>query len=143
MRQKEKSRASNFLRWIRAAFSLVVVMALTWIVGVLIFDDKLKFLAFIYPVLISFQGLFIFLVFVVFSKTVRDAYRKCWSAKVSESKLLSNAFKSRTLSSNMASNPNGKVDQYTECSDIASKIVIFLLVFYYQYTIILQFYNSN
>ena len=110
MRQKEKSRASNFFRWIKAAFSLVVVMALTWIVGILIFDE-LKFVAFIYPVLVGFQGFFIFLIFVVFSKAVREAYRKCWKAKISESRLLSKVFKSRTLSSNMASNPKGKVNQ--------------------------------
>ena len=109
MREKDKSSASNICRWIRAAFSLVVVMALTWIVGILIIDE-LKFVAFIYPVLISFQGLFIFLVFVVFSKAVRDAYKKSWNAKVSESKLLSTVFKSHTLPSRVASNSNKKVN---------------------------------
>ena len=129
MRQKEKSRASNFFRWIRAAFSLVVVMALTWISGILIFDDKLKVFAYIYPVLIGFQGFFIFLIFVVLSKTVREAYRKLWKVKVNESKLLSKVFKSPSLSSNMASNSNGKVSKYTLKRDCYNFVVEYNISF--------------
>ena len=68
-------------------------MGLTWIFGVLIVEvDALLPLAYIYTILVAFQGLWIFLIFVVFSPQVRDAYVKCWRAKVNESDFLSKYF---------------------------------------------------
>jgi len=87
-------------------------MALTWIVGILIIDE-LAFLAYLYPIMIGLQGVFIFLIFVVFSKGVREAYRKCWNTHITDLKVLSKVFKSRTLSSNLASHSNGKVCKFT------------------------------
>jgi hypothetical protein len=71
----------------------MVVMGLTWIFGVLIVEvEELIPLAYIYTILVAFQGVFIFLILVVFSKQVRDAYVKLWRAKVNESDLLSKYF---------------------------------------------------
>ena len=68
-------------------------MGLTWIIGVLIVEVKeLVPLAYIYTIMVAFQGLFIFLIFVVLSKQVREAYAKCWRAKVNESDILSRYF---------------------------------------------------
>ena len=68
-------------------------MSLTWIVGVLIIRvDEVAPLAYIFTIMVAFQGLFIFLIFVVFSKAVRDAYSQCWKVKVSESDFLSKYF---------------------------------------------------
>ena len=79
--------------WLRAAVSLVVVMGLTWIVGVLIVEVKaLLPLAYIYTILVAFQGLWIFIIFVLLSKQVREAYTKWWRAKVNESDFLSKYF---------------------------------------------------
>ena len=65
--------------WLKTLASLVVVMGLTWIVGVLIVEVKeLVPLAYIYTIMVAFQGLFIFLIFVVYPKEVRDAYVKLW-----------------------------------------------------------------
>ena len=62
-------------------------MGLTWIFGVLIVEvEKLVPKAYIYTIMVAFQGLFIFFIFVVFS---REAYAKCWRAKVNESDFLS------------------------------------------------------
>ena len=49
-------------------------------------------LAYIYTIIVAFQGLFIFLIFVVLSKQVREAYTKCWRAKVNKSEILSRYF---------------------------------------------------
>ena len=66
-------------------------MGLTWIFGVLIVEvEALLPLAYIYTILVAFQGLWIFLILVVFSQQVRDACTKCWDATtVSDSDLFS------------------------------------------------------
>ena len=65
--------------WLKTLASLVVVMGLTWIVGVLVVEVKeLVPLAYIYTIMVAFQGLFIFLIFVAYPKEVRDAYVKLW-----------------------------------------------------------------
>ena len=73
-------------------------MGLTWILGVLIVEvEELVPLAYIYTIMVAFQGLFIFLIFVMLSKQVREAYTKCWRAKVNESDILSKYFREKTL----------------------------------------------
>ena len=80
-------------RWMKASFSLTVVMGITWIIGVLVIEvEELFALAFIYTTLVAFQGLFIFIFFVVLSKQVRENYAKWWRAKVAESDILSKHF---------------------------------------------------
>ena len=65
--------------WLKTLASLVVVMGLTWIFGVLIVEvEELVPLAYIYTIMVAFQGLFIFLIFVAYPKEVRDAYAKVW-----------------------------------------------------------------
>ena len=82
-----------FRNWLRSAVLLVVIMGLTWIFGVLIVEvEELVPLAYIYTIMVAFQGLFIFLIFVVFSKQVREAYVKCWRRKVNESDFLTRHF---------------------------------------------------
>ena len=82
-----------FRNWLRSAVLLVVIMGLTWIFGVLIVEvEELVPLAYIYTIMVAFQGLFIFLIFVVFSKQVREAYAKCWRRKVNESDFLTRYF---------------------------------------------------
>ena len=96
----DKSKVDQYRSWLRAAISLVVIMSLTWIFGILIVKvEELVPLAYIYTIAVAFQGLFIFLVFIVFSKAVRDAYRKWWKEKISESELLSKYFQKRIASS--------------------------------------------
>ena len=77
----------------KSALSLVVIMGLTWVFGVLIVEvEELIPLAYIYTILVAFQGLFIFIIFVCMSKSVREAYSKWWRVKVNESDLLSKYF---------------------------------------------------
>ena len=77
----------------KAAISLVVIMGLTWILGVLVVDTPaLLPLAYIYTIMVAFQGVFIFIIFVLLSKSVREAYSKWWRGKVNESEVLSKYF---------------------------------------------------
>ena len=65
--------------WLKVLVSLVVVMGLTWISGVLIVVvDELLPLAYIFTIMVAFQGVSIFFFFVLIQKEVRDAYLKLW-----------------------------------------------------------------
>ena len=69
--------------WLRTLVFLVVVMGLTWIFGVLIVEvEELVHLAYIYTIMVAFQGLFIFLLFVAYPKEVREVYAKLWKKKL-------------------------------------------------------------
>ena len=84
----------------KSALSLVVIMGLTWVFGVLIVEVEVLIpLAYIYTILVAFQGLFIFVIFVCMSKNVREAYSKWWRVKVNESDLLSKYFGEKNLPS--------------------------------------------
>ena len=76
-------------------------MGLTWITGTIIIEvEALLPFAYIYTILVAFQGLFIFFIFVVFSKQVRGAYTKWWRVKVNESDILNKYFGEKLTSSN-------------------------------------------
>ena len=70
-------------------------MGLTWIVGILVLDVpalNLLPLAYIFTIFVAFQGVAIFVIFVLLSKHVRDAYWKWWKVKVAESDVLNRCF---------------------------------------------------
>ena len=84
-------------------------MGITWIVGVVVIDSKIDALlplAYIFTIFVAFQGLFIFVIFVLLSKQVRENYTKWWKTKVAESEFLSRHFgeKSLTRKTNLVSN---------------------------------------
>ena len=104
MKQTDKTKIASLFSWLRSALSLVVIMGVTWIMGVVIVEvEELAPLAYIYTILVAFQGLFIFLIFVTFSKAVRESYSKWWKSRVSESDVLSKYFGDRLQSSGMVS----------------------------------------
>ena len=75
-------------------------MGVTWIIGIFIVKvEALLPLAYIYTILVSFQGLFIFLIIVVSSKQVREEYTKWWRARIRKSSVLRRYFGGRELSS--------------------------------------------
>ncbi len=72
-----RTESNKILKWLKAVISLTVVMGLTWIIGVLIVErEELLPLAYIYTIMVAFQGFFIFLVLVVFTKPVLDEVSK-------------------------------------------------------------------
>ena len=73
-------------------------MGITWIIGLLVIEvEELCPLAYIVTIFVAFQGLFIFVIFVLLSKQVRENYAKWWKAKVAESDFLSKHFRVNTL----------------------------------------------
>lgn len=74
--------SQHTLSWLKAVGSLVVVMGFTWITGLLIIEEeKLAPLAFMYIIAVAFQGFFIFLILVVFTKAVRNDVKEVILAK--------------------------------------------------------------
>ena len=65
---------TGIVAWLKALVLLVVVLGSSWIVGVAVTRVEL---AYIYTILVAFQGLAIFLSLVIFQKSVRDEYIKC------------------------------------------------------------------
>ena len=77
--RKGGDNITNARSWLKVLVSLVVVMGLTWISGVLIVVvDELLTLAYIFTIMVAFQGVSIFFFFVLIQKEVRDAYLKLW-----------------------------------------------------------------
>ena len=84
----------------KVSVSLTVVMGITWIIGVLVIEvEELFALAFIFTIFVAFQGLIIFIFFILLQKPVRDSYAKWWKAKVAESDFLSRHFGDKGLTS--------------------------------------------
>ena len=65
--------------------------------------EELFALAYIFTIFVAFQGLFIFVIFVLLSKQVRESYAKWWKATVSESDYLSKYFGRTNLTSTLVS----------------------------------------
>ncbi len=98
-RNTEKSKIGQSCSWLRSAITLVVIMGLTWIVGILLTcKPEVAPLAYFYTFMVAFQGTFIFLLLVLFSQSVRQAYLKTWRETVNGSDLLSKHFGNRLSS---------------------------------------------
>ena len=65
-------------------------------------------LAYIYTIMVAFQGLWIFIIFVLMSKQVREVYAKWWRAKVNESDILSKYFGEKMPSTVITNKSNTK-----------------------------------
>ncbi len=90
MNQKGKMDRKNIGSWLKVLAFLLIIMGTTWIVGVLVMEvDALLPLAYIFTIMVAFQGVSIFLSVVAFQKSVRDEYIKWWKKRVKTSDLLS------------------------------------------------------
>ena len=90
-----KMEAKKIKDWLKALLTLSVIMGLTWIFGVLIVEvEELVPLAYIFTILVAFQGVIIFILFVVLDSKVRGDCTKAWRSTVKQSDLLSSIFKS-------------------------------------------------
>ena len=87
-RQKKKrniqQKSSDVGGWLNAVITLMVVMGITWIVGLAVVEiEDLLPLAYIFTIVAAFQVVFIYLALVLFTKSVRDELIK-WIIKNSE-----------------------------------------------------------
>ena len=97
---KENNKTTSFANWFKAACSLTIVMGITWIIGIfLVVSEGLLFLVYIYTIMVAFQGVFIFFLYVILSKSVKDAVTKWWKVRVNESDTLNKYFGEKLASS--------------------------------------------
>ena len=90
---KDKSKMSSIQSWLKTSISLTVIMGITWIFGVLIILDRsLLAFVYVYTILVAFQGLLIFILFVLLSQSVQEAIKTCWRVNVNQSDFLNKYF---------------------------------------------------
>ncbi|XP_051176110.1 latrophilin Cirl-like isoform X3 [Leptopilina boulardi] len=76
MKSKEHSRLASARAWLRGAVVLVFLLGLTWTFGLLYLNQSTIVMAYIFTILNSLQGLFIFLFHCVQNEKVKKEYRK-------------------------------------------------------------------
>ncbi|XP_066996980.1 latrophilin Cirl isoform X2 [Anabrus simplex] len=76
MKSKEHSRLASARAWLRGAIVLVFLLGLTWTFGLLYLNEESVIMAYIFTVLNSLQGLFIFVFHCVQNEKVRKEYKK-------------------------------------------------------------------
>ena len=85
LQHTKRAKSSLVMSWLKSTIPLVVVLGLTWITGVVIVKVKALYpLAYIYTIMVAFQGLFIFLVLVVVPKNMREKYLKFFNPNLTK-----------------------------------------------------------
>ena len=108
-----KMEAKKIKNWLKALLSLTVIMGVTWIFGVLIVEvQALIPLAYIYTILVAFQGVVIFILFVVLDSKVRGDCTKAWRSTVKKPDILSSNFRSSSKSTSVSLGLGGA---FTNC----------------------------
>lgn len=84
------------------ATAQLFILGCTWCLGILQVGPAAHVMAYLFTIINSLQGVFIFLVYCLLSQQVRDQYRK-WYKRVKETKTESEEY---TLSSKTISDPS-------------------------------------
>jgi MFS family permease len=71
----ENVKVKKIRTWLRSAASLIVILGIGWVVGIFMFHPVMYYVAVIYY---GFQGVFIFVLFVLLSSKVRSTIWKKW-----------------------------------------------------------------
>ncbi|CAL1535432.1 unnamed protein product [Lymnaea stagnalis] len=82
---KDKTTGGGIRSWVQGAFALEILLGLTWTVGYFIINESSVPLAYIFAVLNSLQGLFIFLFHCLLNKKAQKEYRSVVHTMVSRS----------------------------------------------------------
>ncbi|KAL5015993.1 hypothetical protein ScPMuIL_005582 [Solemya velum] len=73
---KEKSQLQKTKAWVKGAIVLVVLLGLTWGFGFLFLNEETVAMAYIFTILNTLQGLFIFVFHCIMNEKVKKEYRK-------------------------------------------------------------------
>ena len=81
-KRSNKQTSSDVGGWLKAIVTLMVVMGITWIIGLAVVErEELLPLAYIFTIVAAFQGVSIFAVLVLLTKSVRDELIK-WISNI-------------------------------------------------------------
>lgn len=73
---RDKSQHSNFRAWVQGAIALEVLLGSTWVFGYFFISESTVVMAYVFTVLNSIQGLFIFVFHCLLNKKIRFEYKK-------------------------------------------------------------------
>lgn len=76
LKNKEHAKLTNLRAWIRGAMVLIFLLGLTWTFGLLYLNQESVVMAYVFTVLNSLQGLFIFIFHCVKNDKVQKEYQK-------------------------------------------------------------------
>ena len=72
-KRNNKQNSSGFGGWLMAVITLMVVMGITWIIGLAVVEiEQLLPLAYIFTIVAAFQGVSMYMMLVWLTKSVRD-----------------------------------------------------------------------
>ncbi|XP_019630704.1 PREDICTED: adhesion G protein-coupled receptor L3-like [Branchiostoma belcheri] len=87
-RSNQSEQGMEFKFWIRVSLALVCILGLTWVFGVLYISSETLVFAYVFTVINSLQGLFIFIFHCLLNEMVQDEIERrfgvrcpCWSKK--------------------------------------------------------------
>ncbi|XP_048759186.2 adhesion G protein-coupled receptor L1-like isoform X2 [Ostrea edulis] len=73
---QDQSQSGTFRAWIQGAFAIEVLLGLTWVFGYFFINKETVAVAYIFTILNSLQGLFIFIFHCAMNRKVRGEYKK-------------------------------------------------------------------
>ncbi|XP_054161343.1 adhesion G protein-coupled receptor L3-like isoform X2 [Oppia nitens] len=77
---KEQTKLTNIKIWIRGSLALVFLLGITWSFGLLYLSRESLFMAYLFTICNSLQGMFIFVFNCLTNEKVRTEYRKLFEA---------------------------------------------------------------
>lgn len=73
---QDRSQSGTFRAWIQGALAIEVLLGLTWVFGYFFINKETVAVAYIFTILNSLQGLFIFIFHCAMNRKVRGEYKK-------------------------------------------------------------------
>ncbi|CAK9302343.1 unnamed protein product [Gordionus sp. m RMFG-2023] len=112
----DKTKLNIIKTWFKGALILIFLMGLTWIFGLFFLNKETLFAAYIFTILNSFQGLFIFLFHCLFNEKIMKEYQRiifktpyipnCFKIYFNHAKSVSNSTSANHYPSNASFNKN-------------------------------------
>ncbi|XP_062891655.1 adhesion G protein-coupled receptor E5-like isoform X2 [Mobula hypostoma] len=81
--KKDKPALKKIRSFTLAAFAQLILLGCTWIFGIFQFRKETIVMAYIFTIINSFQGMFIFILHCLLNKQVREEYQKCFCGNLS------------------------------------------------------------
>ncbi|XP_066280377.1 adhesion G protein-coupled receptor L3-like [Branchiostoma lanceolatum] len=78
LHEKPDQQGTKFKSWVRVSIALVCILGLTWVFGVLYINRETLVFAYVFTIINSFQGLFIFIFHCLLNEHVQDEMKRCF-----------------------------------------------------------------
>lgn len=86
----DKRRRKTTWYWFKGSLSLIVIMGINWIFGLLVLHEYLLPLIYLFAITTTLQGVWIFLLFTIGFRQMREEYSKLLTSFLSRNTIISN-----------------------------------------------------